>query len=429
MERASLSVGERLARWSRLSLEFAINQGLAQAAGMISGLIYVRLMPVDQYALYAMGLTALTFLSTGSDLGLTSALGYFWRKGIANGSAFEPWVATVLELRSVFLVLAGVICGTMLFKAAAAQKLSMTIVLACFGLVLATVWLQTQTSVALLRMRFQGRQRQSYYCEGTGSITRLLAAGAMIVTGIHTAVFGLAGGLLGAIAIWAASRAMAPPAANKARPIERAPRREVLAFIAPMFPTMVVFMVQDPLILWLAFTFGGQAPVSETFAVGRIAAIYAIIFSFIVTVVMPRLASVGDEARLTRLTALFLLALVLLCAVVMAFAWLAPSVLLLLIGPKYAHLHTEVVLSLASASLGLLTSFLAIVNRMRGWVRLEPVAAACQVAVIFALATHWSFHDSASVLRLMVVLAGFSLFGVLMISVAGMSIPHIAKAR
>jgi hypothetical protein len=113
----------------------------------------------------------------------------------------------------------------------------------------------------------------------------------------------------------------------------------------------------------------------------------------------------------------------------MTFAWCAPSVLLLLIGPKYAHLHTEVVLSLASASLGLLTGFLTIVNRLRGWVRLEPVAAACQVAVIFVLATHWSFHDAANVLTLMVVLAGFSLFGVLMISVAGLSIPHIAKAR
>jgi len=132
---------------------------------------------------------------------------------------------------------------------------------------------------------------------------------------------------------------------------------------------------------------------------------------------------------LTRLIGLFLLALMLLCAAVMMAAYLAPWALLLLIGPKYAHLHTEVVLSLASASLGLLTSFLAIVNRMRGWVRLEPLAAACQVVVIFVLATRWSFHDSASVLRLMVILAGFSLLGVFMISVLGLLVPSTVKAR
>jgi hypothetical protein len=60
--------GDRIARWSRQSLEFAVVQGLAQAAGMISGLIYVRLMPVDQYALYAMALSSMAFVSIGSDM-------------------------------------------------------------------------------------------------------------------------------------------------------------------------------------------------------------------------------------------------------------------------------------------------------------------------------------------------------------------------
>jgi hypothetical protein len=68
---------DTIARWTRLSLEFAVNQGIAQSAGMIAGLIYVRLMPVDEYALYAMGLSSLTFISVGSDLGLGWSLGYF----------------------------------------------------------------------------------------------------------------------------------------------------------------------------------------------------------------------------------------------------------------------------------------------------------------------------------------------------------------
>ena len=163
---------------SRLSLEFALNQGIAQAAGMISGLIYVRLMSVEQYALYAVGLSALTFLSIGSDLGLTSALSYFWRQGITGGSAFEPRVAAVLRLRSVFLVLASVVCGVLLLKTAATQNLPMTIVFACFGLVLATAWLQNPhnrrasthtargqaTAVLLLRGRRQHHSASGCLC-------------------------------------------------------------------------------------------------------------------------------------------------------------------------------------------------------------------------------------------------------------------------
>src|SRR5215468_5321643 len=135
MHWASVAVGDRLARWSRLSFEFALSQGLAQAAGMISGLIYVRLMPIDQYALYAMGLSALAFLTVGSDLGLTSALSYFWNQRVKAGGALEPRIAAVRRLRLVFLLLSSVVCGAFLLKTAATQNLPMATVLACGGLV------------------------------------------------------------------------------------------------------------------------------------------------------------------------------------------------------------------------------------------------------------------------------------------------------
>src|SRR6516162_9325853 len=135
----SLAVSDWFARWSRLSVEFALSQALGQSAGLIAGLIYVRLMPVDQYALYAMGLTSLAFISTGSDLGLTSALNYFWREGSRDRCGIEPIVAAVQRLRWALLVLASFVSGALLLKATREQNLSMISVLACFGLVVAIV--------------------------------------------------------------------------------------------------------------------------------------------------------------------------------------------------------------------------------------------------------------------------------------------------
>src|SRR5262245_40654813 len=86
----SLAVSDWFARWSRLSIEFVLSQAFGQSVGLISGLIYVRLMPIDQYALYAMGLTSLSFISTGSDLGLTSSLNYFWRESSRDGCGIQP---------------------------------------------------------------------------------------------------------------------------------------------------------------------------------------------------------------------------------------------------------------------------------------------------------------------------------------------------
>jgi len=427
--RALLPKGDWIARWSRLFLEFALNQGLAQSAGMISGLIYVRLMPVDQYALYAMGLASLGFLSVGSDMGLTGSLSYFWRQSGKVSSTIEPRIAAVRRLRWVFLLVASLISGALLLKTAAEQNLSLMGVLTCFAVVVVTASSNVHATIDLHLMRLRGMQRKSYYCEAAGSVIRLLVAIAMIATGITTALFGLVGQLLGALSMLVAVGRFAPTLKKNSQPIGIETWREVLSYIIPIVPTTIVYMAQGPLVLWLALTFGGQSSISETFAVGRIAAIYGLLSGFIIVVVEPRLARIMDEARFARMMGLFLLALVLLSAAATMVAHLAPSVLLLLIGPKYAHLQIQVVLSIAASSIWLLITFLTIANRMRGWVRLEPVTAGCQAVAIFVLASRWSFHESASVLWLLVVIAGLNFLWCLMTSIVGLLVPTIVKAR
>ena len=229
----SLFVGDRVARWSRLFLEFAVSQGIGQAAGMLSGLIYVRLMPIDQYALYAMALTALAFVGTASDLGLTGALSYFWRQTVTNEGTIEARIAAVRRLRSAFLVLASLLSGALLLKTAAKQDIAATTVSGCFGLIVATAWAQMHASIGIHLLRLRKLQRQSYYCEVAGGITRLLAAVAMIVTGITTALFGLAGGLLGAGSILAALRYVQGKPTSSPQPVRPEMWRDLLAFIMP----------------------------------------------------------------------------------------------------------------------------------------------------------------------------------------------------
>jgi O-antigen/teichoic acid export membrane protein len=425
----SLAVSDWFARWSRLSVEFGLSQALGQSAALISGLIYVRLMPVDQYALYAISLTSLAVISTGSDLGLTSSLNYFWREGSRDQCGIEPIIAAVQRLRWALLVLASFISGALLLKATREQNLSMISVFACFGLVVGTVSARLRATLDIQLMRLEGMQRKSYYCEAAGSITRLLVAVAMIVTGITTALFGVAGGLLASLSMWAAVRGFAGTPRSKLQSVESETWRKLLGYIIPTAFTTVVYMVQLPVVLWLALTFGGKALLAETFAVGRIGAIYGLMSVFVDAVIGPRLARISDDARFARMAGLFLLALVLLSVGAIMMAYLAPWALLLLIGPKYAHLDSEVVLTIAAASFDLLTAFLAMANRLRGWVRLESVTAACQAVIIFILASHWSFHDAASAWGLIVVLSGFSFLWTGITSVVGLLAPAVVKVR
>jgi hypothetical protein len=155
-------------------------------------------------------------------------------------------IAAVVRLRSVLLVLASVVVGMLLLKTAIEKNLSISSVLACFGMVVATVSCQLRAGLDLGLMRLEGMQRKSYYCEGAGSITRLLAALGMIVTGITTALFGLAGQLLGSFSVLAAVRVFgrARSFSNNSQPIGKETWRAVLGFVIPLIPTTIVYMAQ-----------------------------------------------------------------------------------------------------------------------------------------------------------------------------------------
>jgi hypothetical protein len=70
------------------------------------------------------GFDLFAFISTGSDLGLTSSLNYFWREGSKDRCGIEPIVAAIQRLRSVLLVLASFVSGALLLKTTREQNLS-----------------------------------------------------------------------------------------------------------------------------------------------------------------------------------------------------------------------------------------------------------------------------------------------------------------
>jgi hypothetical protein len=57
------------------------------------------------------------------------------------------------------------------------------------------------------------------------------------------------------------------------------------------------------------------------------------------------------------------------------------------------------------------------------------VTAACQAVIIFMLASHWSFHDTASAWSLIVILSGFSFLWTGITYIVGLLAPAVVKVR
>jgi O-antigen/teichoic acid export membrane protein len=393
----------RASQWGRTVAEFALAQGFVQATGLLTGLIYVRTMPVEQYAIYALCLMAISVASVGSDLGITGALSYFWRKYAQSPTELAPMIALVRRWRAILLVGSVVIAAVMLLTSTRNAAISGYTLALCLAIITATAWAQMRNSVDILLVRLAGRQRESYLIEAGGSSVRFAAAAAMLATGFGAAWFGLLGGLLGALAIAALlSRQDAQPQVSL--PAQPKHIEELRRYALPLMPSVVIYMVQDPLVLWLAAVRGGATVVAEVHALGRIAAIFALIGTFSYVLMTPRLARTGNDRKYLATVVGYsaMICILITCGLLAAAAY--PDAILLLIGETYAHLTHELLLSLAAAGLAVLTYFVTLANRGRGWVALDTHFALGQLVLIGALCLSWRMSTAAQVLTLSLAL-------------------------
>jgi hypothetical protein len=183
------------------------------------------------------------------------------------------------------------------------------------------------------------------------------------------------------------------------------PSRDLMRYLRPVAPGVTVFALQDTLVLWLAAAWGGASVVASVYALGRIGAVFAIASSFLVGVVVPRLAVHSDDRRFGQMAWRLRAGLLAGLLAAMAIAVLYPEVPLWLIGQNYTHLEAEVPIVVAIAGFNLMASASSVINRARGWVRIEAPLAILHGTLVAALAANWTYTSADSVLLLMLAVS------------------------
>jgi O-antigen/teichoic acid export membrane protein len=415
--------------WSQLLASFVFSTAAGQMLGMLAGLIYVRYLPVDQYAFYAVCLASLAFVGLFSDFGLTGSAIYFWRKAKAEGSSFAAYLEPIRKMRLWLIVLGGSAAALIVPSVAARNGVSPWT--AAIGVLIIIVTARIAAGHVLNQqvLRLSGRFGDTYLADMAGQVVRLAMA-AVLVAGVSVgAVWALLGGMAGAFAAWLVSRVRARPAIERA-PQGRAPDRpgrEVLGYVLPVAPGVSIYALQDTAILWIAAAAGGPAVVASVFALGRIGAIFSVVGNFVLGVIVPRLAANNDDARFGRLTWGLRGVIFVALLVAMAFSVLFPQVPLWLLGPNYAHLTGEVPIVVGIAALNLLAFTSGTVNRARGWVRAEALLALVHGVAVAAMILNWRYSNADDVLWLMLAVSASHCLMHFAVSVAGIVWPHRMK--
>ena len=418
---------QRRARvWLGILSAYFGSQTLTQLLGIAAGILFVRYMPVGEFALYTLGSSVITFLAFTTDLGSTTSLVHFYRRAREEGEDFAGYLAAVLSLRRMAFAVAAVGVAVAFPLVATAEGFAALDVAVATMAVLVAVAFQIGASVRVLALRLDDRYGASYRAELAGAGLRLALALAMVAAALLQSWLGLGVAAAGSALTWWLAQSREAAAAAVPQPRHRA---AILRYLLPTLPSALYFSLQGPLIVWLASTFGAARNIAEVGALGRLGLVVGIFGGLTGVVFVPRLARVADERLWLRRVVQFGFVNVAIGAALVGIAWLAPQPFLWVIGAQYSSLAAELLLVVTGAALTLVGGYLVAVNMSRGWVRWQSpamlVLAASQAAMIAAM----RLDTTAGLLTFNALSALVGLGLQVVILVAGNARPALVAAR
>lgn len=358
--------------WGKLIALTGGAQSVVQATGLISGILVIRLLPTQEYALYTLANTMLGTMTVLADGGISAGVmaegGKVWQDREKLGVV----LATGLDLRKKFAVGSLLVSVPILFYLlmhhGASALTSLLIVLSLVPAFLAAL------SDTLLQIAPKLRQDIKPLQSNQVGVN----IGRLVILGLTAFVFPwafiavLAGGVP---RIWGNLRLQkisANYADSKQLPDPKI-RKKILAYAKRIMPGAVYYCISGQITIWLISIFGTTASVAQIGALGRITMALTLIGTLFSTLVIPRFARLAEDKQI--LLSRFIqiqVSIFAICIVVVGLVTLFPSQVLWILGKEYANLTNEVVLITIGSSLSLISGITFGLSTSRGLI-LPPV--------------------------------------------------------
>lgn len=380
----------RLVNWTRTGTLAAAAQATVQLLGFAAGIVVIRSLAPQQYALYTIMTTALGTLTVLTDSGVNSGVlaqgGAVWHDKHGLGVV----VATALQLRRrlalLAIALALPLALALLHHQGAGWVEAAIIAASILPLFLATVTAQLLEVVPRLHQTVWPVQRLQV-------ATNL---GRALLVALLTPLWPIA-----AVACLAAAppqwwlnwrlRALASVHADWHTASDPAVRHRLLSQVRRTMPGAIYYSVASQLTVWLISLAGRPTSVAAVGALGRLAMLLSVLSSAFAVVAVPRFARIpaSEQELIGRRYWQAQLALALLCSVPLLALASFPDQVLRLLGPHYHGLGREALLMGLSGAAALMAGAAFSLGAARGIIAPPQYVIPCcllgQIALVVLL--------------------------------------------
>lgn len=347
---------------------FLGGQALVQIVNLCTALLLLRILPLDEYALFTIAGFYLSIGSVGSDLNLSTALSTFGARVADNRAALSGLFALVASLRrKLFIVMVLIILAITPYMISS-HEWQLRAVVAIVLTALVTTWVQQKLTLRTMVLNIQHDSMGLFQTGLTGALTRLL------MTSIFCLAwpFALVAVLCSLVSTFAAgwmARKKCRPYLDEQCLADDAYEEKVKKFIYPLIPAAAYFTFQGQISILLISLFGTSNAIAEVGALTRFAQIFAFLGVLNGFFFQPKFSRINNKEEFIRKAVIVTAILVAGFGLTLISAWFRPDLWLLLLGEKYSTLQDEVLLAVAGPVASYLYGFFFTLLAARAYTR------------------------------------------------------------
>ena len=405
---------DKIIDWGKLISITGSAQIIIQALGFASGILIIRLLPVEEYGLYTLANTMLGTMTVLADAGISTGVMAQGAKVWQNKKELGVVLATGLNLRRKFAIGSLVISTPVLFFLLLHNNASwITSCLIVASLVPAFYAALSDSLLEVVPKLHQDILPLQKNQVSVG-ILRLLLIGFTMFIFPWAFIAILANGIpriFGNIKL----QKIANRFIDKTKKSDPIIQREILLIVKRILPGAIYFCVSGQITIWLISIFGNTVAVAQLGALGRLAMLLNVVNVLINTLIVPRFARL--EPRRTDLLKKFVytISLVLLInLLILLIVTIFPTQILLILGNPYKNLNNAMILSVLIGCINLGTTVFISFSSSRGWI-MNPFLM--MVFNIFGTVFPLFFVDVSTLKGVLILSLFSSLWGLLIYGV------------
>jgi O-antigen/teichoic acid export membrane protein len=354
--------------WSKLLTVTGSSQIIVQVVGFLCGILIIRFLSTQEYAIYTIANTMLGTIVLLSDAGIASGVmnqgGKVWNDRDKLGAV----IVTGLSLRKRF------IAGTLLFTLPVLLYLLLnhgaSLMLSIITILCLIPLFFSNLSDILLEIPLKLKQaivplQKNQIIANTG---RLVLTGLTVFIFPWSSVALLAAGLPRVYA-----NRLLYKQSNELADLNQKPdphiRKEILSIVKRVLPGAAYYSISGQITIWLISIFGTTIALAQVGAIGRLTMVLTIISTIFATLIVPGFSRLPENKKILLNKFMQVVSgLIMLSVLIVGSIALFSSQFLSILGTNYSGLNIEIVMMTISSCVGMMAGLTHAISLARGWI-------------------------------------------------------------